>query len=85
MRFVQLHKPALAKGTYDTATVGFPVVYHLHGVGGNQNTSVPAAFDEARQMGLVSERYIVVFPNGLANSMWAELFNTRSSPVSPQN
>jgi enterochelin esterase-like enzyme len=61
---------------YDAAMTGFPVVYHLHGIGGNQagnqNTTVPAAFAEALQMGLISEKYIIVFPNGMTNSMWAD-------------
>jgi endo-1,4-beta-xylanase len=60
---------------YETATTGFPVVYHLHGIngsqGGNQNNIIPDAFVEALQSGVISEQYIIVFPNGLTNSMWA--------------
>ena len=65
---------------YDAASTGFSVVYHLHGIGGNQggnqNTTVPAAFASALQMGLISEKYIIVFPNGLVNSMWADSKNS---------
>ncbi|MCB0643438.1 MAG: T9SS type A sorting domain-containing protein [Phaeodactylibacter sp.] len=61
---------------YDTATVGLPVIYHLHGAGGNQggnqNVTVPVALAEAFQSGAINEHYIVVFPNGLGSSMWAD-------------
>ncbi len=61
---------------YDTSASGYPVVYHLHGLGGtqggNQNVSVPAVFNNALQAGLIAEQYIIVFPNGLTNSMWAD-------------
>ena len=63
---------------YDTSTEKYPVIYHLHGIngsqGGNQNTTVPASFESAKQAGLIGP-VIVVFPNGYTNSMWADSKN----------
>ncbi len=63
---------------YDTSTEKYPVIYHLHGIGGsqggNQNTTVPASFEQAKQAGLIGP-VIVVFPNGYVNSMWADSKN----------
>lgn len=53
----------------------YPVIYHLHGIGGNEEgnqvTAVPKVFEEARKKGLIGP-VILVFPNGLTNSFWAD-------------
>ncbi|MCI0676048.1 MAG: esterase family protein [Phycisphaerales bacterium] len=53
----------------------YPVIYHLHGLGGNQggpqNTTVPASFEEALAAGVIGP-VIVVFPNGYVDSFWAD-------------
>ena len=52
----------------------FPVVYHLHGIGGSQggpqNTSVPASFEDALAKGIIGP-VIIVFANGYVDSFWA--------------
>ena len=61
---------------YATATTAYPVVYHLHGAGGNhggaQVVQVPNAFAAARQAGITDRDFILVFPDGGAGSMWAD-------------
>lgn len=63
---------------YAAMSAPCPVVYHLHGIGGSQggaqNTTVPAAFEAARQKGLIGP-VIIVFPNGYNNSFWADAIN----------
>jgi len=56
----------------------YPVIYHLHGIGGNQgggqNTIVPAAFEQAmasRTIGPV----IIIFANGYTDAWWANAFD----------
>jgi len=60
---------------YDTSTARYPVVYHLHGIGGNQggqqNTSVPRAFESAYAQGQIG-RVIIVFPNGYTDAFWSD-------------
>ncbi|MCE7975187.1 MAG: hypothetical protein DYG92_12830 [Leptolyngbya sp. PLA1] len=60
---------------YDTSTERYPVVYHLHGIGGNQggqqNTSVPRAFEAAHAEGLIG-KVIIVFPNGYTDAFWSD-------------
>ena len=60
---------------YETSTSNFPVIYHLHGLfgsqGGDQNNFIPAVFEEALETGKITKKYIIVFPNGMTNSMWA--------------
>jgi enterochelin esterase-like enzyme len=55
--------------------VRYPVVYHLHGLGGGhvgpQLNMVPSAFEEADATGIFGKT-IIVFPNGYSNSMWAD-------------
>lgn len=56
----------------------YPVVYHLHGVNGTHNgpqiNDVPLAFETANTAGLWDES-IIVFPDGYANSMWADSYD----------
>ena len=71
-----IYTPAI----YDSATARrFPVIYWLHGSGG----SVPAPFlarvDSAIRAGKVPP-VLVVFPNGLANSLWVD-WKDRSVPM----
>jgi enterochelin esterase-like enzyme len=58
--------------------VRYPVVYHLHGLGGGhvgpQLNMVPSAFEEADAAGIFG-RTIIVFPNGYNNSMWADSYD----------
>jgi S-formylglutathione hydrolase FrmB len=60
---------------YAPAGGPYPVVYHLHGIGGNeagnQTLAVPRAFEAARGKGLIGP-VIVVFADGRVNSMWAD-------------
>jgi enterochelin esterase-like enzyme len=60
---------------YSTSTARYPVIYHVHGIGGNQggqqNTTVPASFETALAQGVIGP-VIVVFPNGSTNSWWAD-------------
>lgn len=60
---------------YFTSNDTYPVIYHLHGLGGfqggPQNSILPNNLSSAQAMGLINNEYIVVFPNGLQNSMWA--------------
>jgi S-formylglutathione hydrolase FrmB len=60
---------------YDTATERrFPVLYYLHGSGGGARPGLAAftaRFDSAMRAGKMPH-VIVVFPNGLASSMWCD-------------
>jgi enterochelin esterase-like enzyme len=60
---------------YDIATDRYPVVYHLHGLGGTQggpqNMHVPRSFETAQAQGIIGS-VIVVFPNGYTNAWWAD-------------
>lgn len=53
----------------------YPVIYHLHGIGGNeqgnQTAAVPKVFELARGKGIIGP-VVIVFPNGLTNSFWAD-------------
>lgn len=60
----------------------YPVVYHLHGLGGSPNghtTVVPAAFESALAEGLIGP-VIIVFANGYTDSWWADSY--AGAPVS---
>lgn len=63
---------------YDDRAGRYPVVYHLHGLGGSHTgphtQSVPAAFEQAYASGLI-ERVIIMFPNAYTNSFWADSIN----------
>lgn len=58
---------------YENSTERYPLIYHLHGLngnqGGNQNRTVPEVFEAAMEQNIIGP-VIVVFPNGLLNSMW---------------
>jgi len=60
---------------YGSSTDRYPVIYHLHGIngsnGGQQNTTVPQAFEDAKALGLIGP-VIIVFPNGYGDSFWAD-------------
>src|SRR5688572_21212033 len=60
---------------YDAATDRYPVIYHLHGLGGGQggpqNIYVPRSFELAQVQGTIGP-VIVVFPNGYTNAWWAD-------------
>src|SRR5687767_9058564 len=59
---------------YATSTDRYPVIYHLHGLGGNQNShiaAVPASFEAAELQGVIG-RVIIVFANAYTDSWWAD-------------
>jgi S-formylglutathione hydrolase FrmB len=60
---------------YAQSAERYPVIYHLHGItgsqGGPQNSIVPASFEAAKAQGIIGA-VIVVFPNGYADSWWAD-------------
>ena len=64
---------------YDASGQRYPVVYHLHGIGGNQggpqNTTVPRSFEMALAAGTIGP-VIIVFPNGYTNAWWADSANS---------
>ena len=68
---------------YENGNEHYPVVYHLHGLGGDQgggqNTVVPQSFEAARQAGVIGP-VIIVFPNGYVDSFWADAGTARSRP-----
>src|SRR5262245_5745208 len=57
----------------------YPVVYHLHGLGGAHNCQhvslVPANHELAVAAGLI-EPCIIVFPDGYGDSFWADSANS---------
>lgn len=64
---------------YTDGSARYPVVYHLHGIGGthngNQISSVPASHEAAVAAGLI-EPAIIVFPDGYDDSFWADSANS---------
>ena len=64
---------------YESSVRRYPVVYHLHGLGGNQggqqNITIPALYEQAADSGYISQ-VIIVFPNGYVNTMWANSANS---------
>ncbi len=60
---------------YDSGTARYPVVYHLHGIGGVHNgqqvSTVPASFEAAAGQNLIGP-VIIVFPDGYSDSFWAD-------------
>lgn len=65
---------------YDNSTDKYPVVYHLHGIGGthngNQITTVPASLEKAIASGIASPM-IIVFPDGYNDSFWADSYDMK--------
>jgi len=63
---------------YDTSTARYPVVYHLHGVGGtyagNQIVTVPSSLETAVTAG-IAVPMIIIFPDGYNDSSWADGFD----------
>lgn len=64
---------------YATGDRSYPVVFHLHGIGGshngNQINSMPMSHEAAVMGGLVREA-IIVFPDGFNDSFWADSANS---------
>ncbi|MEW6653257.1 MAG: alpha/beta hydrolase-fold protein [Bacteroidota bacterium] len=60
---------------YDNSTERYPVIYHLHGIGGsytgNQTVTIPSKYEESLDSNYVG-KVIIVFPDGYSNSMWAD-------------
>ncbi len=60
---------------YASGTERYPVIYHLHGLGGSQggpqNTTVAASFEAALAANIIGP-VIIVFPNGYTDSWWAD-------------
>lgn len=56
----------------------YPVVYHLHGLGGShdghQTKLVPASFEKAKEQEIIGP-VIIVFPDGYRDSFWADSFD----------
>lgn len=63
---------------YSGGSASYPVVYHLHGIGGTHNggqiNTVPISHEAAVSAGLV-EPCIIVFPDGYNDSFWADAAN----------
>jgi S-formylglutathione hydrolase FrmB len=63
---------------YDGSTQRYPVIYHLHGLGGgpaSSNLSVPRSFETAQTAGTFGP-VIVVFPNSYEDAWWADSVNS---------
>ena len=64
---------------YATGTNRYPVVFHLHGLGGMHNsqqiTSVPPSHEAAVAAGLI-EPCLIAFPDGYQDSFWADSANS---------
>ncbi|MDP3915439.1 MAG: alpha/beta hydrolase-fold protein [Bacteroidota bacterium] len=65
---------------YDNSTDKYPVLYHLHGIGGthngNQITTVPASLEKAIASGIAGPM-IIVFPDGYNDSFWADSYDMK--------
>jgi len=63
---------------YSTSTDRYPVVYHLHGIGGtyagDQISTVPASLELAIASGIASPM-ILIFPDGYNDSFWADSYD----------
>jgi enterochelin esterase-like enzyme len=64
---------------YASGGAHYPVVYHLHGLGGSEaapsNVYLPRSFEAAQDQGIIGP-VIVVFPNGYEDSWWADSANS---------
>ncbi len=69
----------LPPGHTPGGTARYPVIYHLHGIGGrhdgNQIRSVPTSHEAAVAAGLI-EPAIIVFPDAYTDSFWANSANS---------
>lgn len=63
---------------YSAGSGTYPVIYHLHGIGGTHNggqiNTVPVSHESAVSAGL-KEPCIIVFPDGYNDSFWADAVN----------
>jgi enterochelin esterase-like enzyme len=62
---------------YDTSKTRYPVIYFLHGIGGDETSDhkvVVPVLERAVAAGIVKPM-IAVFPNGRGNSLWADSKN----------
>lgn len=64
---------------YASSSRRYPVLYHLHGIGGahngNQISLLPRSLEAAVRAGLVQD-LILVFPDGYIDSFWADSANS---------
>ena len=64
---------------YNEGNSDFPLIFHLHGIGGthngNQISSIPESFEKALNKGLI-ERAIIVFPDGFKDAFWSDSKNS---------
>ncbi len=62
---------------YNRSSFAYPVVYHLHGLGDNHQSSsremVIESFERAISLGFIKD-LIIVFPDGYNNSAWADSY-----------
>lgn len=60
---------------YDASSARYPVIYHLHGMGGThdgpQIIVVPNSYEAARGAGMIGDA-ILVFPDGYDDSLWVD-------------
>lgn len=63
---------------YSDGSDTYPVIYHLHGIGGTHNggqiNTVPVSHESAVSAGLM-EPCVIVFPDGYNDSFWADAVN----------
>ena len=68
---------------YNTSTQRYPVVYHLHGIGGSyagdQINTVPSSLEQAISSG-IAYPMIIIFPDGYNDSFWADSFDATIMP-----
>ena len=64
---------------YNDETNSYPIIFHLHGIGGthngNQIALVPESFEKAMNKGLI-EKAIIVFPDGFKDAFWSDSKNS---------
>ncbi len=64
---------------YESETSGYPLIFHLHGIGGtyngNQIKEVPANYEIALYKDLIS-KVIIVFPDGFNDAFWSDSKNS---------
>jgi S-formylglutathione hydrolase FrmB len=63
--------------SYAASTESFPVLYYLHGIGGDENVmvqNVVSWYVDRFERGLVREM-VIVFPNGFTDAFYADAFD----------